>query len=79
MAPLCVRQWNRLSEEALWTLATDRRLPAEVRDEAMWRWLFPEEYGYRWANLRVQQLRTHYLGTDREAGASPFVTIPTVG
>ena len=57
----------------------DRRLTAEVREEAMWRWLFPEEYGYRWANLRVQQLRTHYLGTDRGSGLTPFVTIPTVG
>jgi hypothetical protein len=79
MAPLFVRQWNRLSEDELWTLATDRRLTAEIREEAMWRWLFPEEYGYRWANLRVQHLRTHYLGTERETGMTPFVTVPTIG
>ncbi len=76
MGKASVYQWERLSEDALWSLATDWRLAAEVRDEAMDRWLFPEDYGYGWAHLRVQQLRMHYLDTKLNQGRTVFETIP---
>ncbi len=62
MSPLSNYRWDRLSEDALWSLATDWRLAAEVRQEAMSRWLFPSDYGYGWARRRVQDLRSRYLG-----------------
>ena len=79
MTPLSTRQWDHLSEDALWSLATDWRLAPEVREEAMWRWLFPEEYGYRWATLRVQGLRTQFLGTKQNQGMTPLAMVPTAG
>ncbi len=74
MAALSISQWDCLTEDALWSLATDWRLTSEVREEAMWRWLFPADYGYRWARSRVQRLRTQYLGTKRSQGLTSLPT-----
>ncbi len=79
MAALAIDQWARLSEDALWNLATDWRLDAEVREEAMWRWLFPDEYGYGWAGHRVQRLRARYWGLQRDKGIASLVTMLTPG
>ncbi len=79
MAPFAIRPWDHLSEDELWSLATDRRLDAEVRQEALWRWLLPADYGYRWANRRVQRLRAQYLGTERQNAITSLMTVPTIG
>ncbi len=76
MPSLVRHQWERLSEDELWILATDRRLDAGMREEAMWRWLFPDEYGYRWAGHRVQRLRA-LLGLRREKGIASRVILLT--
>ncbi len=79
MPAFTIRQWDRLSEDELWDLATDRWLDASLREEAMWRWLFPAEYGYWWANHRVQRLRAQYLGMERNKGIVSLATVPTIG
>ncbi len=71
--------WEHLTEDALWALATDWRQATEVREEAWDRWLFPEDYGYGWARLRVQQLRTHCLRTESDSGILAFETVPVTG
>ncbi len=71
--------WDYLSEDELWVLATDRQLDAGVRDEAMWRWIFPEDYGYRWAKLRVQRLRAQYLGTEQHNRIVSLAIVPSTG
>ena len=74
-----IHHWDHLSEDALWSLATDWRLAAEIRQEAMSRWLFPAEYGYSWANRRVQSLRTRCREGERNKRAVTLATVSTIG
>jgi hypothetical protein len=49
--------WEKLTEDDVWALATDLNCPLEVREAAMRRWLFPEEYGFDWARDRINSVR----------------------
>ena len=49
--------WDCLTEDMLWKIAMDERESGFVRHEAMQRWLYPADYGYSWANERLNTAR----------------------
>ncbi len=52
---------DSLSETELWEIATAPCTDPLLRESAMLRFLFPADYGYTWAQQRLDRLRA--LGT----------------
>jgi hypothetical protein len=57
MNSLLLRRLDDLSEDELWDIVMGHQQPRLMRQAAMERWLFPADYGYMWANERLQRLK----------------------